>query len=118
MILGNLAMPEITDFTSFWPYYVAAHRQRGCRALHYVGTTLATALLVWAAVTLQPLFVVAALVVGYGFAWVGHFAVEGNRPATFGHPFYSLVADYKMLAFALAGRMSDEVKRLNLGAAS
>ena len=50
-------------------------------------------------------------VVGYAFAWYAHFFVEHNKPATFGHPFYSLAADYRMLFLMLAGRMDGEVKR-------
>lgn len=32
----------------------------------------------------------AAIVCDYGFAWVSHFFFEKNRPATFRHPIYSL----------------------------
>jgi hypothetical protein len=57
-------------------------------------------------------------VVAYGLAWYSHFFIEHNRPGTFGHPFYSLAADYKMAGLMLVGRMSDEVNRLSKTAAS
>lgn len=33
---------------------------------------------------------------GYTFAWVGHFFFEGNKPATFIYPTYSLMGDFRM----------------------
>ena len=36
------------------------------------------------------------LLVGYGFAWVGHFFYELNQPATFIYPIYSLLGDFRM----------------------
>ena len=40
---------------------------------------------------------------GYAFAWIGHFIFEKNRPATFQHPFYSLMGDFVMLKDFLVG---------------
>lgn len=99
-------------YAEFWPHYVGAHRSPANRALHYAGTLSAVGLLVAAAVTGEPLLVLAAPLVGYGLAWAGHFLVEGNRPATFGHPLWSLYSDFRMLAFAVRGRMRAEVERL------
>jgi hypothetical protein len=80
--------------------------------LHYVGTSCALGCIGASLVTGNPLLVLAATVAGYGPAWIGHFLVEGNRPATFGHAGYSLMADFKMLGYALQGKMADEVARL------
>jgi len=99
---------EIRSFSDFWPYYVRAHSHERTRVLHAIGSVLAVVMLgVALAVNLWLLFAVP--VVGYAFAWYAHFFVEGNRPATFGHPFYSLIADYRMLFLMMAGRMNDEV---------
>ncbi|MFZ5520068.1 MAG: Mpo1-like protein [Pseudomonadota bacterium] len=92
------------SFREFYPYYLGEHRDATCRRLHVVGTGLviATALTALLAVGwvawLIPLF-------GYGFAWVGHFRFEHNRPATFKHPFYSLMGDFVMFKDVLTGRI-------------
>ncbi|MGB1699411.1 MAG: Mpo1-like protein [Nannocystaceae bacterium] len=100
------------SFAEFWPYYVSEHRVRACRALHYVGTTLALSNLVAAVVFRMPELLGAAVVSGYFFAWIGHFFIEKNRPATFTYPLWSLIADFKMFGLACAGRMAAEVSRV------
>lgn len=99
---------SIRSFADFWPYYVRQHAKSGTRALHAIGSILALTA-VCAAVLISPWYLLAAPVIGYGFAWYAHFFVEGNKPATFGHPFYSLAADYRMLFLMLTGRMQREV---------
>jgi hypothetical protein len=37
-----------------------------------------------------------ALIQGYAWAWIGHFLIEKNRPATFTYPLYSFLGDWKM----------------------
>ena len=98
----------IRSFAEFWPYYVRAHSKKTTRLLHATGSVLAIVLV---AVALQTnlWLLIAVPVVGYAFAWYSHFFVEGNKPATFGHPFYSLAADYRMLFLMMAGRMDEEV---------
>ncbi|TAK93078.1 MAG: DUF962 domain-containing protein [Aquabacterium sp.] len=41
----------------------------------------------------------------YGFAWVGHFRFERNRPATFTYPLYSLMGDWVMFWQTLTGKL-------------
>jgi len=101
---------EIRTFADFWPYYVRAHSHALTRILHAAGSVLAVVML-GIAFALNRWFLIAVPVVGYAFAWYGHFFVEHNKPATFGHPFYSLAADYRMLFLMMAGRMNDEVER-------
>lgn len=97
-------------FREFWPYYVRAHSKPGTRLLHGAGS-IAAIVSVMMAIVVNPWYLLAAPIVGYGLAWYGHFFVEGNRPATFGHPFYSLAADYRMLVLGLLGRMDAEVAK-------
>jgi hypothetical protein len=78
--------------------------------LHAAGSTLALACVVLAA-TVNPWFLAAAPLIGYGFAWYGHFFVEHNKPATFGHPFYSLAADYVMVWKMITGSMDGELRK-------
>lgn len=96
---------RIQSFAEFWPYYLGEHRDPLCRALHFVGTVGALATVTVAAITLNPFLVPAALVLGYGPAWIGHFFVEKNRPATFKYPAWSLMADFKMFGLMLRGKL-------------
>jgi hypothetical protein len=99
---------EIRRFDQFWPYYVRAHSKERTRLLHAAGSVLAV-VMVGVAFAVNLWLLAAAPLVGYAFAWYAHFFVEGNRPATFGHPFYSLIADYRMLFLMMAGRMDEQV---------
>jgi hypothetical protein len=103
---------RIDSFEAFWPHYVHAHRNPVNRALHYAGTTAVVGTGVAAVVTLNPAWLLLAPVVGYGPAWIGHFVFEKNKPATFDHPVWSLMADFKMYGLALRGKMRAEVERI------
>lgn len=103
---------KVQSFEEFWPFYVGAHRTRGCRVLHYIGTSLGLLAIVAAMVTSTWWLLLFAPVFGYGAAWVGHFVIERNKPAAFDHWWWSLRGDFKMLGLALTGRMADEVNRL------
>lgn len=98
----------------FWPFYLREHSKRGTRALHLAGTAVALACLVLAAALREPWFLLAGLLAGYAFAWVAHFFVEHNRPATFTYPFKSFASDWVMFAFFVTGRLGKELDRLGL----
>lgn len=96
-------------FREFWPYYLQEHAKPRTRALHYIGTTFVILLTSIAAIK-QDLWLLAALpIAGYGFAWTGHYLVERNRPATFRHPIWSLVADFRMWFAFLTGRIENDL---------
>jgi hypothetical protein len=101
---------NIRSFEDFWPFYVRQHSKPRTRLLHATGSVLAV-ILFGAAFAWNLWLLIAVPVVGYAFAWYAHFFVEHNKPATFGHPFYSLAADYRMLFLMMAGRMDDEVAK-------
>ena len=92
-------------FAEFWPFYLREHAQPATRALHFAGTTLSLLLIVCALALRRPWLLLGAAVCGYAFAWVGHFFVEHNRPATFGHPLYSLAGDWVLYRDMLTGRV-------------
>ncbi len=98
-------MQRFTDFKSFYPFYLSEHSNPTCRNLHYVGSTLVIVLLATSIVLGDPRWLISLPLVGYGFAWVGHFVFEKNRPATFEYPFYSFLGDWVMLKDRLLGRI-------------
>lgn len=106
------AMPAPRDFSEFWPFYLGEHRHPVNRALHYVGTSSAYLFVAWMAWTGRWSLFPLALVIGYGPAWIGHFFIERNKPASFKYPLWSLVGDMKMLRLRLTGRMRGEMIRL------
>jgi hypothetical protein len=93
------------SFREFYPYYLAEHANVQCRRLHFVGSWGVLAVLAAALVTGNPWWLVAMPLIGYGFAWVGHFVFEKNKPATFRYPLYSLIGDWVMFADILRGRV-------------
>ena len=98
-------MSQFRDYESFWEFYLAQHSKRATRKLHAVGTTLGLLCLALSIVYQFWWGIPLAFVIGYAFAWVSHFFVEGNRPATFGHPWWSFVSDFRMLYRMLRHRL-------------
>ncbi len=103
---------QFHSFEEFWPYYLGEHKLITCRALHYVGTVVSAGLLILLMVTQQWSWLPLVLIAGYGPAWVGHFFIEKNRPATFTYPWWSFVGDYKMFYMAIRGELRAELSRL------
>jgi hypothetical protein len=98
------------SYREFWPFYVSQHRDPICRASHFVGTTLVFVCLM-AAIVLDARFFAVMPVAGYGFAWIGHFFFEKNRPATFTYPLWSLRGDFEMYYLTWRGKMGQELER-------
>ena len=117
MIAPDTDVPEprpetrYTSFAEFWPFYLREHSRPFTRALHYVGTTLVAAVAVFAVVTGRYWWLLAMPVAGYFFAWLAHFTVEKNRPATFTHPLWSLAADFRMWWLWLTRRLEPELRK-------
>jgi hypothetical protein len=93
------------SFSAFYPHYIHEHANRTCRRIHVVGSALVLVALVVAVVTRNAWWLLAMPMVGYGFAWVGHFFFEKNRPATFKHPFYSFAGDWVMFKDIFVGKI-------------
>ena len=99
-------MSRFASFSEFYPFYLSEHSDQTCRRLHFVGSSLVLGLLMAVLIgALPPIWLLALPVVGYGFAWVGHFFFEHNQPATFKHPLYSLLGDWVMYRDMLTGKI-------------
>jgi len=97
---------RIQTYDEFYKYYLTEHSNKTCRILHVIGTTIVIALLVTAIYHSLPKLLIWIPIAGYGFAWVGHFFFEKNKPATFKYPLWSLKSDFKMYFDILSGKIS------------
>jgi hypothetical protein len=105
-------LSAFASFQDFWPYYVRAHSQLATRGFHFAGTLLGWSLLAAGLLLGRWWWVVLAPVIPYPIVWFSHFFIEHNKPASFGHPAWSWLADQKMVWLMLTGRMSAEVDRI------
>jgi hypothetical protein len=104
-------MQNADTFPEFWRRYLRDHAQAGTRMLHFVGNGVAVMALILAVVMLDPMIAIIGAVLGYAFAWSGHFFIEGNRPSMFGHPVWSFQCDIRMLRLWFAGRLDGALAR-------
>ena len=93
------------SFKIFYPYYLTEHSNRTSRKLHFIGTFLVLIILFYIIVSRQWWLIVSLPIAGYGFAWLGHYVFEKNKPATFKHPIYSLIGDFVMFRDILMGKI-------------
>jgi hypothetical protein len=105
MMQTTTAAQKYRRFADFYPFYLGEHSNSTCRRLHFVGSSLSLAMLVTAVTTLNPWWLLAGLLCGYGFAWVGHFGFEKNKPASFKQPLFSFMGDWKMWFQILTGKI-------------
>lgn len=92
------------NLKEFYPFYLGEHDKKGTRISHFVGTTFFLAFLTITLVTLNPWYLIPTATTPYFFAWIGHFFIEHNQPATFKYPLWSLVSDFKMYFGMLTGK--------------
>ena len=102
------------SFADFWPYYLAEHSRPATRVVHFLATLAWLSLLVAALATRTWWLLALIPVAAYGLAWFSHFFIERNRPATFKHPLFSLLADHKMAFYMVTGQLGRELARLGI----
>ena len=102
---------RIKTYREFWPYYLREHAKAQTRAWHYFGTSLVLLCFIAATVTGKLWLAAIVVIAGYAPAWIGHFGIERNRPATFRYPFWSLISDFRMYAAWLTGRVPAELEK-------
>ena len=97
-------MQKYKRFKDFYPYYLKEHSHKHTKLLHFIGTTFSLYFLVLMFINFELIYLVYSLISGYGFAWLAHFFIEKNKPATFTYPFFSLLSDYIMFWEILRGK--------------
>jgi len=102
----SIKVTEYQSFKEFYPFYLSQHNNSVCRLLHFIGSLVVLAILASVVISGSFKWLVALPVAGYGFAWVGHFIFEKNRPATFTYPLYSFAGDWLMFWEILTGKIS------------
>lgn len=103
--MNAIKQADFQSFAEFYPYYLQEHGHPTCRRLHFFGTLIVLLIIASVIVGASSWLLLALPVVGYGFAWVGHYGFEKNRPATFKYPFYSLAGDFVMFKDILVRRI-------------
>lgn len=99
------------SYEEFWPFYLQEHARPQTRNLHYIGTALVIGIGLIALLMQNWLLLIAMPIAGYFFAWVSHAFVEKNKPATFSHPLWSLISDFRMFFLWISGRLGPELQK-------
>eukprot|EP00736_Rhodelphis_marinus_P008002 Rmarinus@m.3148 len=110
-------MARIETYAEFFLFYLGEHSLPMTRAFHYFGTILSMSVLIYLIQTSQPSLVPVALVCGYGPAWISHFFIERNKPATFKYPLWSFFSDFKMLFHFATGTLDPYLKKAGVHSA-
>jgi len=106
-----MSKKKFKSLQEFYPFYLSEHTNTTSRVLHFIGTGLVALIFFTAFLFHQSSLFIAIPIVGYGFAWVGHFFFEKNKPATFQYPIYSLASDFLLFYDLLTGKQSFVVKK-------
>jgi len=106
---------KFASYDEFFDFYLRQHSNPRNRMLHATGTILGIAVVVGAIITGHPWYALLFFPIGYGLAWTGHFALEKNKPATFGHPLWSFISDFRMIGLMLTGRLTARMKSSTSG---
>jgi hypothetical protein len=109
--VGVAPEPRFSSYGEFFSFYLREHADPRNRWMHAAGTVLGVCTVIVPFVVGHPWYALLWPVVAYGFAWTGHFVIEGNKPATFGHPFWSFISDFRMLGLMLTGRLETRMRQ-------
>tara|TARA_Y100000590_G_scaffold318403_1_gene360270 strand:+ start:608 stop:919 length:312 start_codon:yes stop_codon:yes gene_type:complete len=100
-----ISKPKFNSFKEFYPFYLSEHSKTSTKIMHLIGSLGVILILIYSFYANNLKFILCAPIFGYGFAWIGHFIFEKNKPATFKFPFYSFMGDWVMLIDILRGKI-------------
>ena len=106
-----MADQRFASYGEFFRFYLREHSHPRNRLMHAAGTLLAVAVVAVTIAIGHPWYALLWPVVAYSFAWTGHFLIEGNKPATFGHPLWSFISEFHMLGLMLTGRLEERLEK-------
>ena len=106
-----MSAQRYNSFAEFWPFYLREHSHPGTRLLHLIGTITGTVVMIYFIFSGRWYLFPLGLIPGYVCAWLGHFLIEKNRPATFQYPLWSFIGDYKMIAMMIGGKLGEELSK-------
>ena len=103
-------MKKYSNLKDFYPYYLSEHSDKNTKLMHFIGTALSIVFFINFLLTFNPVNILFGVLSGYGFAWIGHFFYEKNKPATFKYPLWSLRGDHHMVYLLLTGKIKQRLK--------
>ena len=96
---------KFNSFKEFYPFYLSEHKKSLTKIFHAVGSLGVISIILYAIILNNWKLLYYAPLCGYGFAWISHFFIEKNQPATFKYPLYSFIGDWIMLKDVLTGKI-------------
>ena len=96
---------KFKSFKEFYPFYLLEHSKSLTKLLHAIGSILVIVVIIFSLYLNKWKGLFLAPIIGYGFAWISHFFIEKNKPATFKFPIYSFIGDWVMLKDIITGRI-------------
>jgi hypothetical protein len=113
-IFSGVLFMKYNTLKEFWPYYLSEHSKASNRTLHFIGSSLGLICFSLAIYTQNLYYLLGGFLSGYAFAWIGHFFIEKNRPATFQYPLKSFISDWIMFYYILTGQIKKEIDKISV----
>jgi hypothetical protein len=101
---------KFDSYEEFFNFYLREHSDAGNRRMHAIGMVVGLAVAAVAFITHHPWYALLWIPVTYGLSFAGHFLIEKNKPASFGHPFWSFISDFRMLGLMVTGRLDSHLQ--------
>src|SRR5579871_6639850 len=103
---------NVSTFKDFWPRYLRAHGSRASQAFHLGGVLLSVALAVALLSCGMIFFLVLAIIPAQIGAAIGHKLSPRKDQAVEDHPDWAALADLRMCALLVTGRLGRELAKL------